>query len=81
MLHSKAILVDDTFAIVGSANMDMRSMLLNYEIALCICDSDAFIQLETWMLKLREDCLARKLQPKSSFGVIESVARLFAPLL
>jgi cardiolipin synthase len=81
MLHAKAILVDDTLAIVGSANMNMRSMLLNYEIALCIYDSDAIIQLETWMLKLREDCLARKLQPKSSFGLIESVARLFAPLL
>jgi cardiolipin synthase len=81
MLHAKAILVDDTLAIVGSANMDMRSMLLNYEIALCIYDSDAIIQLETWMLKLKEDCLARKLQPKSSFGLIESVGRLFAPLL
>ena len=41
MLHAKAILVDDTLAIVGSVNMDMRSMLLNHEIALCIYDSDA----------------------------------------
>ena len=81
MLHAKAILVDDTLAIVGSANMDMRSMLLNYEIALCIYNSDAIIQLETWMLKLKEDCLARKLQPKSSFGLIEGMGRLFAPLL
>ena len=29
MLHAKAILVDDTLGIVGSANMDMRSLLLN----------------------------------------------------
>jgi cardiolipin synthase len=81
MLHAKAILVDDTLAIVGSANMDMRSLLLNYEIGLCIFDSDAIRQLENWMLKLKTDCSARKLQPKSAFGLVESVGRLLAPLL
>ena len=81
MLHAKAILVDDTLAIVGSANMDMRSMLLNYEIALCIYDSDAIRQLEAWMLGLKTDCSARKLQSKRSFGLIEGMGRLFAPLL
>lgn len=81
MLHAKAILVDDTLAIVGSANMDMRSILLNYEIALCIYDSDVIRQLEAWMLGLKTDCSARKLQSKKSFGLIEGMGRLFAPLL
>jgi len=81
MLHAKSILIDDRLAIVGSANMDMRSLLLNYEIALCIYDSDAISQLETWMLGLKKDCSARKLKSKSSFGLLESVGRLFAPLL
>ncbi|MGA1869891.1 MAG: cardiolipin synthase [bacterium] len=36
MLHSKIILIDDSIAIVGSANMDIRSFYLNYEIALFI---------------------------------------------
>ncbi len=81
MLHAKAILIDDALAIVGSANMDMRSILLNYEIALCIYDSDVIRQLEAWMLGLKTDCSARKLQSKRSFGLIEGVGRLFAPLL
>ncbi len=81
MLHAKAILVDDTLAMVGSANMDMRSLLLNYEIALCMYDSDTIGELESWMLDLRKECLARQLQTKRSSGLIESVGRLFAPLL
>ncbi|MGB5745609.1 MAG: phospholipase D-like domain-containing protein [Desulfobacterales bacterium] len=81
MLHAKAILVDDRLAILGSANMDMRSILLNYEIALCLYDSDEIRQLEAWILRLKADCSARKFQPKRPFGLIESVGRLFAPLL
>ncbi len=81
MLHARAILVDDTLAMVGSANMDMRSLLLNYEIALCIYDSDAIRQLESWMMDLKLDCSAHPRKPKRAFGLIESVGRLFAPLL
>ncbi|MGD8366637.1 MAG: phospholipase D-like domain-containing protein [Desulfobacterales bacterium] len=81
MLHAKAILVDDTIAMVGSANMDMRSLLLNYEIALCSYDREAIGQLESWMRGLVERCSPRALPPRSTFGLVESVGRLFAPLL
>jgi cardiolipin synthase len=81
MLHAKAILIDDTLAIVGSANMDMRSLLLNYEIGMCIYDLTTLRKLEAWMLDLKENCSARLLKPNSPFGLLESVGRLFAPLL
>jgi cardiolipin synthase len=81
MLHAKAILIDNALAIVGSANMDMRSLLLNYEIALCLYDSDAIEQLEVWMSRLKADCTSRESRPKRAFGLLESVGRLFAPLL
>lgn len=31
-LHEKVVLVDDSFAVVGSANFDCRSMFINFEI-------------------------------------------------
>ena len=34
MLHAKVVIFDDDLAIIGSANMDMRSLFLNYELAL-----------------------------------------------
>ena len=39
MLHSKIILIDHAIAIVGSANMDIRSLYFNYEISLFIYTS------------------------------------------
>lgn len=81
MLHAKTILIDDTLAIVGSANMDMRSMLLNYEIALCLYDKETIKQLETWMLDKQAHCSVRELLARKSFALIEGVSRLFAPLL
>ncbi len=81
MLHAKAILIDDTLAIVGSANLDMRSLLLNYEVALCMYDTVSIKELESWMHKLKADCSARKIKPKGSFEFIKSMGRLLAPLL
>jgi cardiolipin synthase len=81
MLHAKAILVDDKVAIIGSANMDMRSLLLNYEVAMCLYDSDVINQIEAWIQELMADCSMRKQRQGSSFGLIEGVGRLFAPLL
>ena len=40
MLHAKVVLIDDTVAVAGSANMDIRSLLLNYEVGLCIYDTE-----------------------------------------
>ena len=81
MLHAKAILVDDTVAIIGSANMDMRSLLLNYEVAMCLYDSEVINQIEAWIQELMADCSMRKQRQGSSLGLIEGVGRLFAPLL
>jgi cardiolipin synthase len=38
-MHAKAMLVDDAVAIVGTANLDVRSLKLNYETNLVIYDS------------------------------------------
>ncbi|WP_284442974.1 cardiolipin synthase [Buchnera aphidicola] len=40
LLHSKSILVDQQLSLIGTVNLDMRSLWLNFEITLVIDDSD-----------------------------------------
>lgn len=47
MLHAKAVLADDK-ALVGSANFDMRSMFLNYEVALAFTRPDDVARVARW---------------------------------
>lgn len=37
-MHQKVLLADDDFSIVGSINLDYRSMLLNFELGMAVCD-------------------------------------------
>lgn len=39
LLHSKSILVDQQLSLIGTVNLDMRSLWLNFEITLVIDDS------------------------------------------
>lgn len=61
MVHAKGVVIDDTLALVGSANLDLRSLYLNFEL-MCLFRSFADIEaLDTWIDRLRR--LARPYQP------------------
>ena len=38
LLHTKAVVVDNRFALFGTVNMDMRSFLLNFEVTMVVED-------------------------------------------
>lgn len=40
LLHSKTVCIDRDFAIVGSANIDMRSFWINFELTLFVYDAE-----------------------------------------
>lgn len=84
-LHSKVIMIDESFASVGTANMDYRSFDLNHEVNTYLYDADLVEtlskqfeedKLESVQISL-EDWRQRGLKQKLK----ESVCRLLAPLL
>jgi len=45
-IHAKAMVVDDTVALVGTANLDVCSLILNYETTVLISDETAVNKLK-----------------------------------
>jgi cardiolipin synthase len=56
MLHAKAVLVDDELALVGSANLDGRSLFLNYEMMIAFYDQPAVADFGSWVESRRKEC-------------------------
>ena len=48
MLHAKVFIVDDQFAMAGSANLDIRSLFLNFEVMSCFYSAQDVAWLAAW---------------------------------
>jgi cardiolipin synthase len=81
MVHAKAMVVDDTFAFVGSPNMDMRSFFLNYEDALCLYSAPDVAVVGQWVDALMTECVAMGPHEKRGYWLFEQIARILAPEL
>jgi cardiolipin synthase len=84
-LHSKLIIVDGIAASIGTANMDIRSFKLNFEVNAFIFDKDSVKPISDQFLTDLKDCC--ELTPeiiknlKISGKIKEAFARLISPLL
>ncbi|HCQ67444.1 MAG TPA: cardiolipin synthetase [Rhodobacteraceae bacterium] len=80
MMHAKAVVFDD-LAIVGSANIDVRSMLLNFETALVVYDEATVAALATWFLGLARTAKEGTKPATLPRRLAEATFRLGAPIL
>ncbi|MCA9409058.1 MAG: cardiolipin synthase, partial [Candidatus Omnitrophica bacterium] len=84
-LHSKTMTVDSEICSIGTANMDVRSFHLNFEINTLIYDRKTAAQLENDFLQDQKDCKELTMDDYARLGRFakfrNSTARLFAPLL
>ncbi len=81
MLHAKAILFDDTTVILGSANLDNRSLLLNYEVATFIYSKRTIKDIKLWMKTLSKDSSLGMKKASSQRIMMENMMRVIAPQL
>ena len=84
VLHTKCFLIDDTCAVMGSSNMDLRSFGLNYEISLLAYGGDVVDQISEVIATYaaRSSVLDEASWQERSFGrrYMESVMRLTSAL-
>jgi cardiolipin synthase len=85
MLHAKLIIADGIVALTGSANIDMRSLFVNFEIALAHYTREDIQALENWSQELEEHCISyREAMRDASLipsKISQDLVQLLVPLL
>lgn len=56
MVHAKVVLIDDELTLAGSANLDGRSLFLNYEMMIAFYDQVAAAGFYSWAEGRRREC-------------------------
>lgn len=85
MMHSKAIIVDERMGLLGSANFDLRSLFVNFEIGVFLYSELDVRAMRIWAGELVRQCVEPKPEanPRNKLlgNIAEDLSRLFAPLL
>ena len=85
MLHSKALIVDDRIGLLGSANFDLRSLFVNFEIGVAVYSSADVSAMRVWAGELIRESVAyeprARRRGKWMGDLAEDLSRLLAPLL
>lgn len=81
MLHAKALLMDDSAAALGTANVDARSLFLNYEVMTVLYDHADIAALGAYINALLPDCVPGVPRVGWLREAMAAPFRLLAPLL
>jgi cardiolipin synthase A/B len=81
MLHAKVIVIDDAVAMVGSANFDMRSLFLNYEVMGLLYGKPEIDAMASWFEATAATCQRSFKEAGRVRAAAEDVARLLGPLV
>ena len=65
MIHAKAVVIDDELAMVGTANLDERSLFLNYELMVSFYDSKDVRRFSEWLARQQAAAEPYRVKPLS----------------
>ena len=83
-VHSKIVVSDDDFCMIGSTNMDFRSLYLNYECGACFYHSKMIADIKNDLLRLQSDCheiTEADCKTNSLIKFLQNICRMFAPIM
>ena len=84
-IHSKVYLADSVQAVVGTVNLDFRSLYLHFEDAVYLCDTAANAQIEEDFVQTFPQCRAITYEQCRHVHlyqrILRALLRMFAPLM
>lgn len=84
-IHSKTFVSDDEVGVVGSINMDYRSLYLHFECGTWLYKTEIIFDIKEDFMKTLEICTPITLEDcknvKLMTRILRSILRLFAPLM
>lgn len=84
-VHGKVFIIDNNFVSIGTANLDIRSFKLNFEVNAFIYDKETNLKLARDFsddLRVSNEVLLNEYRKRPiTHKVKESVARIFSPIL
>jgi cardiolipin synthase len=84
MMHSKGMIVDDCVGLLGSANFDMRSLFVNFEIGVFVYSGPEVVAMRAWAEELiahSRPMPVERERRRLLGNIAEDLSRLFAPML
>ena len=81
MLHAKLLLIDQKAMISGSANLDYRSLYINYEVVNLIYSETLMNQTQKWIDQLKPSCILYTPTQSRARRLLENLTRIVAPIL
>lgn len=63
MIHAKAVVIDDELALAGTANLDERSLFLNYELMVAFYERNAVRRFAEWIERQQVSAAPYRAQP------------------
>ena len=85
LLHSKTMTVDDSIALMGSSNFDIRSFEINFELNMLLYGEDVTRRLRDQQLAYLGDSIRLDAEQwakrSSTHKLLDNMARLMSPLL
>lgn len=83
-VHAKSYLVDGKFAMIGTINLDYRSLVHHFENGVWLYDTDCLADVKRDMLETQNksiQILPESIKPNLFKRLIRSIMRIFAPML
>ena len=81
MLHAKMVIIDQDCVIMGSANLDYRSLFINHEVVNYIYSKEVMNEMQAWLKTLQNEAMIYHSSSKKRHRLLENLTRIFAPIL